>query len=73
MPRVPISVILTVLNEAEAMPAILDSLCEQTLAPDEVVVADGGSSDGTVAILERYSGRLPLRVLTAPGSNVRAA
>jgi glycosyltransferase involved in cell wall biosynthesis len=70
MPRVPISVILTVLNEAEAIAAVLDSLCEQTLAPDEVVVADGGSSDGTVAILERYSGRLPLRVLAAPGSNI---
>jgi glycosyltransferase involved in cell wall biosynthesis len=62
--------VLTVLNEGEAMRAVLDSLCAQTLTPDEVVVADGGSRDQTVAILESYAGRLPLRVVMAPGANI---
>ncbi len=52
------------------MRAVLDSLCAQTLAPDEVVVADGGSRDETMAILERYVHLLPLRVVRAPGSNI---
>src|SRR5436190_18911997 len=70
MPSVRISVILTVLNEGEAVRAVLDSLCAQTLPPAEVVVADGGSRDQTVSILESYAGRLPLRVVIAPGANI---
>ncbi|MEP7358952.1 MAG: glycosyltransferase [Anaerolineales bacterium] len=66
----PITVILTVLNEDEAVRAVLDSLCAQTLAPAEVVVADGGSRDQTVAILESYAGRLPVRIVMAPGANI---
>jgi len=67
---VPIAVILTVLNEGEAARAVLDSLCQQTQSPDEVVIADGGSRDQTVAVLREYAGRLPLRIVSAPGSNI---
>jgi glycosyltransferase involved in cell wall biosynthesis len=70
MPMVPISVVLTVLNEGEDVRAVLDSLCAQTLPPAEVVAADGGSRDQTVAIMESYTGRLPLRVVSAPGANI---
>jgi len=64
-----VSVILTVLNEAESLPALLDSLAAQTRPPDEVVVVDGGSRDGTLAVL-RSERRLPLRILEAPGTNI---
>src|SRR5512136_1760615 len=67
---VSLSVILTVLNEGEAVRGVLESLCAQTRCPDEVVIADGGSRDRTVAILEAYTTRLPLRVISAPGSNI---
>jgi glycosyltransferase involved in cell wall biosynthesis len=67
---VPVTVILTVLNEAASLPALLDSLLAQTRPPDEVVVADGGSTDGTRAVLAAYAARLPLRVVEAPGSNI---
>lgn len=66
----PVSVVLTVLNEAESLPALLDSLAQQTRPPDEIVVAEGGSRDRTPAILQEYAGRLPLRVIAAPGSNI---
>ena len=66
----PISVILTVLNEAVSLGAVLDSLAAQTRRPDEVVVCDGGSRDGTVALLRAAGGRLALRVLEAPGANI---
>ena len=64
-----VSVIVTVLNEAESLPALLDSLAAQTRPPDEVVVVDGGSRDGTLALL-RAERRLPLRILEAPGTNI---
>jgi glycosyltransferase involved in cell wall biosynthesis len=67
-----ISIIATVLNERASIQRLLDSLAEQTRQPDEIVITDGGSSDQTVAILQRYTGRLPLRVLVIPGSNISA-
>ena len=67
-----VSVIVTVLNEGDAIERLLKSLDGQTRRPDEVVIADGGSTDGTLAILESWasSGSLPLRVLETPGANI---
>jgi glycosyltransferase involved in cell wall biosynthesis len=42
-----ISVIATVLNEAEDIDGLVSSLVRQTLAPAEIIVVDGGSTDGT--------------------------
>jgi glycosyltransferase involved in cell wall biosynthesis len=70
-PRRPlISVIATVLNEGESIHRLLDSLAAQTQLPDDIVIVDGGSSDSTVAIMHSYEGRLPLRVLLAPGCSI---
>ena len=60
---------MTVLNEVDSLPRLLDSLAAQTRQPDEVVVCDGGSTDGTRAVLEAES-RFPLRVLERPGANI---
>lgn len=65
-----VSLILTVLNEGEALRPLLDSLTTQTRAPDEVVIVDGGSRDNTLAILREYEARLPLRILSVPGANI---
>ncbi len=66
------AIVVTVLNEAETVGRLLDSVLAQTLPPDEVVVCDGGSTDGTVDILEAYGRRLPLRIIRAPGSTIAA-
>ena len=70
MPRV--SVIITVLNEARSIDTLLRSLAEQTRRPDEIVIVDGGSSDGTWEALCRAeaSRKLPLRILSQPGANI---
>ncbi len=67
-----VSVIVTVLNEGESIRAALDSLAAQTRPPDEVVIADGGSRDSTLAIIIEYdkAGRLPLKVIEVPGANI---
>jgi glycosyltransferase involved in cell wall biosynthesis len=63
------SVVITVLNEAGSLPRLLDTLADQTQLPDEVVICDGGSTDGTLALLEAET-RLPLRVIRRPGANI---
>ncbi len=64
-----ISVIVTVKNEGESIHRLLDSLAAQTRAPDEVVVCDGGSTDGTLGAL-RAETRLPLKAIVRPGANI---
>lgn len=67
-----VSVVVTVLNEGMAIHRLLDSLVAQTRRPDEVIVVDGGSRDGTVAALgaAAQSSRLPLKALVEPGANI---
>ncbi len=64
-----VSLIFTVLNERESLPALLDSIAAQTRLPDEVIACDGGSTDGTLALL-RAERRFALRVIEAPGANI---
>lgn len=67
-----VSVIATVLNEEASLRRLLDSLATQTRSPDEVVIVDGGSRDGTMSILHAavQEGHLPIRVLVEPGANI---
>jgi glycosyltransferase involved in cell wall biosynthesis len=66
------TVIATVLNEAGSISGLLESLAHQTRRPDAVIIVDGGSTDGTVDVLCEWesAGRLPLRVIEAPGANI---
>ena len=67
-----VSVIATVLNERESIVRLLESLEAQSRQPDQVVIVDGGSTDGPLDVLSEYAqrGRLPLLVLSRPGSNI---
>ena len=67
-----ISLVVTVLNERASIDTLLASLAAQTCQPDEIIVVDGGSTDGTVACAEAWGGRLPLRVSHRPGANISA-
>ncbi len=64
-----ISLIVTVLNEARSLPALLDTIAAQTRLPDEVIICDGGSTDKTIELL-RAEMRFPLHVIARPGSNI---
>lgn len=65
-----ITLIATVLNEGDNINGLMESIASQSRLPDEVVIVDGGSTDDTVASIERYSNRLPLRVVVEPGCNI---
>ena len=66
-----VSVVMTVLNEEKGLSQLLDTLVGQSRQPDEIVIVDGGSTDGTLHLLERYAGNEPrLRIIRAPGVNI---
>src|SRR5437667_11298979 len=69
-PQAPISLVMTVRNEAANLPLLLDSVLAQTLCPAEVVIVDGGSTDGTPQVAHSYIGRLPVRLVELPGANI---
>jgi glycosyltransferase involved in cell wall biosynthesis len=69
-PRV--SVILPAYNAAASLPAALRSVLGQSLQEIEVIVADDGSSDGTVAVAAALA-RADPRVRVLPGGRNRGA
>lgn len=48
------TIVIRALNEAEHLPALFSGLLRQTLAPDQVVLVDSGSTDDSVAIAEAH-------------------
>ncbi len=63
--------IATVKNEASTIDCFLDALLAQTRPPDEIVIVDGGSTDGTPEAVERFLQREPrVRIHRAPGSGI---
>jgi len=49
-----ISVVMATYNGEKYLDRQIQSILTQTLQPDEIIVCDDASTDGTVAILERY-------------------
>jgi glycosyltransferase involved in cell wall biosynthesis len=62
-----LSVVIPCLNEERTIGGQLDALAAQSWSePWEVIVADNGSTDGTVAVAETYRGRIEhLRIVDA--------
>jgi glycosyltransferase involved in cell wall biosynthesis len=68
-PRVALC--LTVLNEADNLAALFGSIVGQTRLPDEIVIVDGGSTDGTAELVWEWEARgLPISLLVQPGANI---
>ena len=66
-PERSIVVVIPTLNEALAIGAVVDALCDDLPPGTQVVVADGGSTDDTVAQVRRMMAMRPqLRFLSNP-------
>jgi glycosyltransferase involved in cell wall biosynthesis len=64
-----ISVVIPVRNEAGSIDQLLTSLLNQTLAPHEILITDGGSVDGTTDIVEHYVNQgAPVRLIKTAGA-----
>ena len=62
-----VSLIATVKNASDHVGEFLDSVRAQTRQPDEFVIVDGGSTDGTVEILRSRS---EVTLIEEPGANI---
>jgi glycosyltransferase involved in cell wall biosynthesis len=54
-----VSVTATVLNEVDDIDRLVSSLMDQSLSPTEVIIVDGGSSDGTWERLRTAASKYP--------------
>src|SRR2546422_4388094 len=65
-PKIEVSLVIPVRDEAATINNLLASIATQTLEPDEVVIVDGGSKDGTLKILHEARAHNPkIRVIEA--------
>lgn len=72
MAQLQVSLIATLKDEAGSIRRFLDGLFQQSRLPEEIVLVDGGSTDGTVAEIERARASAPvhIRLIEAPGTNI---
>lgn len=68
-----VSVVVTVRNEADSVGIWLKSLISQTRPPDEVILVDGGSTDGTLGALQDFAAETPLPVKVVAAGEVNIA
>lgn len=66
------SLIITVLNEAGSIRSFLNSLRHQKVKPSEIVIVDGGSTDGTGDIVREWEPPIGVTVtlLESPGAGI---
>ncbi len=58
LPAVPsVSIAVTCYNYAQFLPDCLDSCLSQTVVPDQIVVVDDGSTDGSWDVISGYAAR----------------
>lgn len=66
-----VSLIFTVKDEAGTISRLLEAIDGQVQQPDEIVVIDGGSTDGTLDMLREWAARRPSVVLgSSPAANI---
>ena len=70
-----ISLILTCYNEKENIGVLIQDILNQTQLPDEMVIVDAGSKDGTIEVLHGFVTRFTeagshLRIIICDGASI---
>lgn len=60
--KMKISVIIPVYNEEKYIKKCLDSLKNQIIKPDEIIVVDNNCTDKTLKIVKKFSNKLPIKI-----------
>lgn len=65
-------VVCTTLNEENSIQDLLDDIASQVIQPKKVFIVDGGSSDNTIALIQRYQS-LDINLIVEPGASIAKA
>jgi glycosyltransferase involved in cell wall biosynthesis len=71
-----VSLVACVKNDVETVNGWIQSIYRQTILPDEIIVVDTGSSDGTFRLLQEeacISRGIPFHVIYSPAANIAQA
>jgi len=68
-----LSVVIPTMNEEKYLPRLFATIKTQTRQPDEIVIADAGSTDATKKIAEDFGAIIVKGGLPGPGRNAGAA
>lgn len=66
MKQVKISIITAVYNEVKTVEQMISSIVNQNYPNIEYVIVDGGSTDGTVSIIEKYASSYNVKWVSEP-------
>lgn len=67
-----VSLVITVLNEAHSIQALLSSVSGQAVLPDELVITDAGSVDGTLEYIQSWQKsekKIKVKLVEIPNAN----
>ena len=66
------TLVSTVFNEAQRLQESINDIEKQLLVPDEIVIVDAGSKDGTIEILKKWQAqsKIKINVIVQNGCNV---
>src|SRR5690606_27942020 len=67
-PKAPVTVVVPAFNAAPFLGVTLEALLTQTIVPEQIIVVDDGSTDGTAAIAEQMGVRLIRQDQKGPGA-----
>lgn len=67
------TVITTTYNDGKDIKNYLDSINSQTLIPSEIIIVDGGSTDNTTEIIEKYSESSKVHIKLFKGTRLNIA
>lgn len=64
------SIVATTYNDDTEIAEYLDNILSQNKLPKEIIIADGGSSDKTVEVLEKYKGKSSVLITILSGKRL---
>jgi glycosyltransferase involved in cell wall biosynthesis len=64
--NVKISVVLSSFNGAQFIEEQINSIIEQSMLPNEIIVCDDGSTDGTIEILKNFEAKNAIKLFLNP-------
>jgi len=71
-PKIKVSLISSIKNEKDNIICWLERICAQTYKPDEIIIVDGGSTDGSFEILKAQKSLfpIPIQIHSNSGGNI---